>query len=172
MRPYLTFAPYIIERIPKYLGKRRESRFFRLVRFFRNASIFILIRINHKIGVMYKLVYMNWLIWNSMVLIHIHLNHKKEIECIYHTNWYNTNWLIRSCMILIHINSSFSPTNWYNTNLLIWICMMLIHIHLCVYPTNWYNINWLIWICMILIHINSSHKKEIESWISFAWTFL
>ena len=98
-----------------------------------------------------------------MVLIRINSYLKKEIECIYHTNWYNnnTNWLQWICIILIHINSSFSPTNWY-INWLRWICMILIHINLCFYPTNWY----------VLIHINLSHKKEIESWIYFSWTFL
>jgi hypothetical protein len=64
------------------------------------------------------------------------------------------------------------PTNWYNSNWLIWICMILIHINPCFYCTNWYNINWLKWICKILIHINLCHKKEIKSWISFAWTIL
>ncbi len=27
----------------------------------------------------------------SMLLIRINLYHKKEIVCVYHTNWYNTN---------------------------------------------------------------------------------
>ena len=91
-----------------------------------------------------------------MVLICINLYHKKEIECVYYTNWYNTNWLTRNCIVLIHIHLSFSPTNWY-TNWLIWICMILIHKILCFYPTNWY----------VLIHIDLCHKKEIESWIYF-----
>ena len=47
LRRYLSFAPYIVEQIPKYLGTRGESLFFRCD-FFRNSSIFIQICINHQ----------------------------------------------------------------------------------------------------------------------------
>ena len=49
LRPYLSFVPYIIEWIPKYLGRRGESLFVRLCDFFCDTLIFIRIHISHQI---------------------------------------------------------------------------------------------------------------------------
>jgi len=69
LRQYLSFVPYIIERVPKYLGTRGDSLFFRLVIFSADDLISIQICISHQIH------YGSFVLFPTLCVLSLSLSH-------------------------------------------------------------------------------------------------